>query len=169
LVSRADDPRRSRTDGGYDSSHAQSQYDSLMPFLLDTSTCSQHLKSGDDTPILARMVQHSGQLYVSRLTVAELYAFAFRGSAKRVREFDQFFDDMHILEFTDQCAREDGKTHAFLADRGIRIGAIDLMLASTAVVNELVLITHDRDFDHLKGVVPGLTIDDWLPSKAGGT
>jgi tRNA(fMet)-specific endonuclease VapC len=113
------------------------------------------------------MVQYSGQLYVSRLTVAELYAFAFRGSAKRVHEFDQFLNDMHILEFTEECAREYGKLHAFLADRGIRIGAIDLMLATTAVVNEMVLVTHDRDSDPLKEVVLGLDIHDWLPTPPG--
>jgi tRNA(fMet)-specific endonuclease VapC len=134
-----------------------------MPFLLDTSTCSRHLKSRDDTPILSRMVQYSGQLYVSRLTAAELYAFAFRDSAKRVEQFDQFFNDVKVVEFTDQCAREYGKLHAFLAEHGIRIGAIDLMLAATAVVNELVLVTHDQDFDRLNGVVQGLRLDDWLP------
>jgi tRNA(fMet)-specific endonuclease VapC len=138
-----------------------------MSFLLDTSTCSQHLKSGDDTPILSRMVQYSGQLYVSRLTVAELYAFAFRRSAKRVQEFDQFINDMNVLEFTDECAREYGKLHASLAERGIRIGAIDLMLATTAVVNKMVLVSHDRDFDSLRGVVPGLDIQDWLPAAPG--
>jgi predicted nucleic acid-binding protein len=104
-----------------------------MPFLLDTSICSRHLKSRDDTPILSRMVQYSGQLYVSRLTVAELYAFAFRDSAKRVEQFGQFFNDVKFVEFTDQCAREYGRLHAFLAERGIRIGTIDLSTLPPAV------------------------------------
>jgi hypothetical protein len=43
------------------------------------------------------------------------------------------------------------------------------MLATTAVVNAMVLITHDADFGQLRGVVPRLDIDDWLPSTPGSS
>jgi predicted nucleic acid-binding protein len=36
------------------------------------------------------------------------------------------------------------------------------MIAATALVHGLVLVTHDKDFNLIADVVPELRLDDWL-------
>jgi len=46
-----------------------------VSFLLDINTCSAHLK--DDRALFHRFMQHAGNLYLSRIVLAELYAWAY--------------------------------------------------------------------------------------------
>jgi predicted nucleic acid-binding protein len=52
-----------------------------MSFLLDSDTCSAHLKSG---ALTHRIIQYSGRLHISVVTLAELYAWALRRKAPHV-------------------------------------------------------------------------------------
>ena len=45
-----------------------------MSFLLDTDTCSAHLKR--PAGLIHRFVQHSGRLYISTIVLGELYTWA---------------------------------------------------------------------------------------------
>ncbi len=46
-----------------------------MSFLLDTDTCSAHLKR--PSGLMHRFVQHSGGLYIPTIVLGELYAWAY--------------------------------------------------------------------------------------------
>lgn len=131
-----------------------------MPFMLDTSTCSASLKSRPS--VHSRLTQHGGQLFISRLSCAELYALGYRVNAKKLAEIDDFLNELEVLEFDDPCAREYGRTHARLAERGLAAGRADLMIAATALVHGLVLVTHDKDFKAIADILPNLHLDDWL-------
>jgi tRNA(fMet)-specific endonuclease VapC len=66
------------------------------------------------------------------------------------RQFDS-------IPFDDRAAEEYGKLRADLAAQGSPIGPNDLMIASTALANRLILVTHNTaEF----GRVSGLTIED---------
>ena len=132
-----------------------------MPFLLDTNICSEHLR-GKNPRVYGKLVQHGGQIYVSRLVCAELYALAFRRNEKEVDRLEDFLPELKIIEFDSQCARKYGQIHAHLAERGVAIGTVDLMLAATAVIHNLILVTHDRGFKRVADVLPGLRLVDWL-------
>jgi tRNA(fMet)-specific endonuclease VapC len=108
------------------------------------------------------LIQYGGQLRVSRLTCAELYALGCRANAKTLDEIDDMLNELDILEFDDQCAREYGRIHTRIAERGLTAGRADLMIAATALVHGLVLVTHDKDFDPIAAVVSELRLDDWL-------
>jgi len=133
-----------------------------MPFLLDTVICSVSLKARPGARIHTRMRQYDGQIFVSRLTCAELYALGYRANAKKLAQVDDLINDFRILEFDDQCAREYGRIRARLAERGITTGRVDLMIAATSLVHGLVLVTHDNDFDSIADAIPELRLDDWL-------
>jgi tRNA(fMet)-specific endonuclease VapC len=47
-----------------------------MSFLLDTDTCSAHLKL--PSGLMHCFVQHSGGLFISTVVLAELYTWAYR-------------------------------------------------------------------------------------------
>jgi tRNA(fMet)-specific endonuclease VapC len=133
-----------------------------MPFLLDTVICSAFFKAPPGARIHTQLIQYSGQLFVSRLSCAELYALGYRANAKKLEEIDDLLRDMEILEFDEACAREYGRIHARLAERGLSAGHADLMIAATAVEHGLVLVTHDKDFRRVTAALPELRLEDWL-------
>lgn len=133
-----------------------------MPFLLDTDICSASLKAPPGASIHTRLSQYNGQLFVSRLSSAELYALGYRANAKKLDQIDDLLKDFEVLEFDEACARQYGQLHARLAERGRAGGRADLMIAATALVHGLVLVTHDQDFRAIVELVPELRLDDWL-------
>ena len=50
-----------------------------MSFLLDTDTCSAHLRQKGK--LASRFLQYAGRLHVSVVTVGELYTWALRANA----------------------------------------------------------------------------------------
>ncbi len=108
------------------------------------------------------MLQYLGQLHASRITCAELYAHGYRSNANQLLQIETMLSDLKIMEFDNDCAREYGRLHARLADRGRKCGMADLMIAATALVHGLVLVTHDGDFSAFQDVIPELRLEDWL-------
>ena len=130
-----------------------------MSFLIDTDVCSAHLRN---TPsVTSRFLQHTGRLYVSVLTVGELLSWVFRKNSppKYQHGLMGMMSDVSVLEVTQDVAWRFGEIRAELLDRGQPIASMDLMIAATALVHRLTVVTHNtKHFTH----VPGLTIEDWL-------
>jgi len=62
------------------------------------------------------------------------------------------------LPFDDIAAEAYGRIRSYLAGIGMPIGPNDLLIASIASANGMILVTHNvRDF----GRVPGLIVEDW--------
>lgn len=130
-----------------------------MSFLLDTDTCSVHLKQPGK--VTARFLQYMGQLHVSAITVAELYTWALRATAppKRLQGVLDMINDMTFVDVNQDVARKFGELRAALLDAGQPKPQMDLLIAATAIVQGLTLITHNtKDY----AAIPGLTLDDWL-------
>ena len=73
-----------------------------------------------------------------------------------VRLFD-FFAEWQILPFNQRAAAEFKR----LRQQGIRIGTMDLKIASIVLVGEGTLLSgNNRDFQQ----VPGIQVEDWLQS-----
>ena len=131
-----------------------------MSFLLDTDTCSFHLKR--PSGLIHRFVQHSGRLCLPTIALAELYAWAYR-RAKPTTLLSAIANDLLssviVLDFDSACAEEFGKVRGVLLQQGVHVATPDLMIASVALVHNLTLVTHNTaDFHN----IPGLRIDDWL-------
>lgn len=130
-----------------------------MSFLLDTDTCSVHLKSARG--LAHRFLQHSGRLHVSTVTLAELYTWALRAKAspKRLQGVLDLLNDVAVLDITPDVARRFGDVQAALLDKGQPAPEMDLLIATTALVHGLTLVTHNvQDFAN----IPGLAVRDWL-------
>lgn len=70
----------------------------------------------------------------------------------------QFFYRFHSLPFDDLAAEVAGRVRACLDAQGTPIGPLDLLIAATAIANNVTLVTHNtREF----GRVTGLQIVDW--------
>jgi tRNA(fMet)-specific endonuclease VapC len=121
--------------------------------------CSAHLRQV--AVVTSKFLQYTGRLHVSTLTVGELYTWALRAKAppRRVQTLQDLLDDVTVLDVTEIVGHRFGKVRAGLLDAGKPAPNLDLFLASTALVHDLTLVTHNvQDFQN----VPGLRIEDWL-------
>jgi len=131
-----------------------------MSFLLDTDTCTAHLKR--PSGLMHRFVQHAGRLFLPSIVLGELYAWAYHRThpdplLKAIET--ALLPDVVIVDFDETCARRFGQLRGTLLQRGISVSRIDLMIASVALVHGLTVVTHNTaDFAR----VPGLLLDDWL-------
>ena len=68
-------------------------------------------------------------------------------------------DSLHVLAFDEACADMFGQIKAALSRKGLVVPPVDLMIAATARVHGLTLVTHNTaDFAR----VPDLRLEDWL-------
>jgi tRNA(fMet)-specific endonuclease VapC len=131
-----------------------------VSFLLDTDTCSAHLKR--PSGLMHRFVQHSGGLHISTIVVGELYTWAYhRKNPDSViaRIENDLLPDVTVLDFDSDSAKEFGRVRGQLLQKGISVSRVDLMIASAALVHNLTLVTHNTA-DYLN--IPGLRLEDWL-------
>lgn len=132
-----------------------------MSFLLDTDTCSYHVKT--PSGLFSRFIQHSGGLFLPTIALAELYAWAYRrpNPAKLLNSIAKdILADVVVLDFDSACAQQFGIIRGWQLQRGIQVAIPDLMVASVALIHNLTLVTHNTaDYKN----VPGLRLDDWIP------
>lgn len=131
-----------------------------MSFLLDTDTCSAHLKR--PAGLTHRFIQHGGRLFTSTVVVGELYVWAYQrvNPAPLIQQIENdLLHDVQVLDFDSDCAKEFGRIRGNLLQQGIAVSRMDLMIASVAQVHNLIVVTHNT-IDYQK--IPGLQLEDWL-------
>jgi tRNA(fMet)-specific endonuclease VapC len=131
-----------------------------MSFLLDTDTCSAHLKR--PSGLMHRFVQHSGGVAISTVVLGELYTWAYqrKNPAPVIQRIeDDLLPDVSVLDFDADCSKRFGMVRGELLQNGISVSRLDLMIGTVALVHNLTLVTHNTaDYRN----IPGLRLDDWL-------
>jgi tRNA(fMet)-specific endonuclease VapC len=130
-----------------------------MNFLLDTDICSAHMRR--PAKLAHRLIQYTGQIAISAVSLAELYAGAYRHSqANRLLALiADLLQEVQLIDFDSVAADKFGQVRGGLLKQGISVPTIDLMIATAALVHNLTLVTHNTaDFQN----IPGLRLDDWL-------
>ncbi len=130
-----------------------------MSFLVDTDIISAHLRGVG--VVTNRFLLYTGRLNLSVVTLAELKTWVLRkNTPQRYRQYlDALLRDFVILPLDETIADRFGEVGAELHDRGHQLATPDLLIAATALVNGLTVVTHNvHDF----GRVPGLNVVDWL-------
>jgi tRNA(fMet)-specific endonuclease VapC len=133
-----------------------------VKYLLDTNTCIGWLRLSH--PNLVTRIKHESpsDLTICSVVVSELIYGAERASpgqqANNRMKVDLLRQQFVSLPFDDSAAEACGVVRAHLANLGTPIGPNDLMIASIALSNKLILVTHNTsEFAR----IPGLLIDDW--------
>jgi tRNA(fMet)-specific endonuclease VapC len=130
-----------------------------MSFLLDSDICSAYLRRPG--PLFARFMQHGGQLWISTITLSDMYTWAYKQADPNpiLEKVQDFLRDVRGLPFDEACAMELGKLRGSLLRQGITVSPVDLMIGTIALVHNLTLVTHNTvDFQN----IPGLRLEDWL-------
>lgn len=131
-----------------------------MIYLLDTNTCIRYL-NGRAINVLQRLQPlPPEEVAVCSIVKAELFYGAMKSNnpTQSLAQQQEFLNRFVSLPFDDQSALIYGQIRAQLAALGTPIGSNDLLIASIALANNLILVTHNtREFSR----VEGLRLEDW--------
>jgi len=131
-----------------------------MKYLLDTNTCIRHLNRRSQAIIRRLNELSTAEIVVCSVVKAELYYGAAKSNnpAKTLATQQEFLNRFLSLQFDDKAAEIYGRERARLDKLGTPIGPNDLLIASIALANNLILVTHNTpEF----GRVINLTVEDW--------
>ncbi len=131
--------------------------------LLDTNTCIGYLKGH-----VAIWQKFSplprAKVMLCDIVKLELYYGAYKSASqeKNLAVLKKFFREFESLPFNELAVIKCAQLRAHLAIKGTPIGPYDLQIAAIALVNNLVLVTHNtREFSR----VAGLRMEDWEVEK----
>lgn len=134
-------------------------------FLLDTNACIQILNNASPLLISRLRSHHPSQIRLSSVVKAELLYGARKSerSAHNLRVLERLFAQFRSLAFDDACSHQYGVIRAELERVGRPIGPYDMMIAATAIVADLTLVTHNTsEFSR----VADLKLMDWEVSAS---
>jgi predicted nucleic acid-binding protein len=129
-----------------------------MSFLLDTDICSAYLKN--DRTVVSKVMLHFGSLNVSVISLGELLTWAMRASAppSRLQGVRDLLRAATLHDVVQSVAEKFGEVRAGLMDRGVSVGAMDLLNAAVALIHDFTMVTNNvGDYAH----VPGLRVENW--------
>jgi tRNA(fMet)-specific endonuclease VapC len=131
-----------------------------MSYLLDTNACIRYLNSSNN-PVFYRLNSlPPDDVFICDIVKFELYYGAYKSynRDKNLATLKIFFDEFISLPFDGQAAEICGYIRSELNKKGTPIGVYDLQIASIALANNLVLVTHNvAEFSR----VEGLQYEDW--------
>jgi tRNA(fMet)-specific endonuclease VapC len=134
-----------------------------MGYLLDTNIVSASLKQ--NVKINAKLEEVSRlelDIFISGITYYEVQRGLLRSNAtKKLAWFQQFCQDYPILFLNDlRIFEKASEIHADLTNRGKIIQDADILIAATAIIHNLILVSHDSDLTRVKY----LQLENWLIS-----
>src|SRR6266852_3686669 len=124
-----------------------------MNFLLDTDICSAHMRR--PAKLAHRFIQYTSQIAISTISLAELYAGAYKHSQvnRLLALIADLLQEVQIIDFDSVAAEKFGQVRGTLLKHGIAVPTTDLMIATAALVRSLTLVTHNTaDFQNIPGL-----------------
>ena len=126
-----------------------------MIYLLDTNVCARYL-NGKSWAIRQRLRSTNiADIAVCSVVKGELFYGAMKSNnlEKTLDRQQEFLKLFVSLPFDDDASFIYGRIRAELSAKGIIIGANDLQIAAIAMVNNLILVTHNvREFSRVNGL-----------------
>lgn len=126
-------------------------------FLLDTNVISEVCKKEPSESVLNWLNQNANDLYLSVVTIEEMrFGQLMMPKGKKRTTLEQMIDSLlesyatKMLSFDPCAAAQCAIFHEKAISSGYSPSIEDLMIASIAHVNDLVVVTRNtRDFDYL--------------------
>ena len=129
-------------------------------FLLDTNIISYWMRG--DQKIIKKLKKYKPyELSLSTITLAEILYGIRKSSVKKKERLDKIESicaQLDIFSFDKTAADKYGTIRVYLERKGIPISERDLQIASIAMANNLIVVTHNvKEFER----VSGLIFEDW--------
>lgn len=130
-----------------------------MAYLIDTDTIIFALRNDKD--VLAKFEENKNiPISISMITYAELVFGAKRSQneQKNMIKVNHIRNIYPVEELSEGVMEVFADVKAKLLGRGIRIEDMDLLIAATAIYNEMTLVTNNtKHFEN----VPDLKLENW--------
>lgn len=132
-----------------------------MSYLLDTNIVSLIIKR--DLKVYQKIEDVKAQrksIFISCITYFEIKRVFLAVAAPKQRErFNQLCQDYQIILLDDLAILEKAaEIHAHLRLRGLPIQTEDILIAATAIVKSLIVVSNDSDLLR----VEGLSLENWV-------
>lgn len=130
-----------------------------MAYLIDTDTIIFALRN--DKSVLAKFEENKNiPISISMITYAELIFGAKRSQneQKNMIKVNHIRKIFLVEELSEGVMEVFAGIKAEMFNKGIRIEDMDLLIAATAIYNELTLVTNNTK--HFKNI-PGLKLENW--------
>ena len=132
-----------------------------MSYLLDTNIVSLIIKR--NLEIYQKIEDVKAQrksIFISCITYFEIKRGLLAVAAPKQRErFNQLCQDYQIILLDDLAILEKAaEIHAHLRLRGLPIQTEDILIAATAIVKSLIVVSNDGDLLR----VEGLSLENWV-------
>ena len=135
-----------------------------MTYMPDTNVWIKLLNSRP-TPVKGRFLSTSSlEIGLCSIVLAELYFGAYKSSRRHenLETVNKLKSAYRIYPFDEKAANIYGRVRAELSMAGNLIGPNDLMIASVALANDVVMITHNT---RVFARIAGLRLLDWEDSE----
>lgn len=132
----------------------------MAPTLLDTDVLSALMRRHPEVISSARryLAEH-GRLTISVITMYEIQrGLKAKNATKQLTAFDALCKSSTILPVDDMVADRASTIYSDLASRGELIGDADMLIAATALVYKMGLVTNNHK--HFSRIA-GLEIERW--------
>jgi tRNA(fMet)-specific endonuclease VapC len=129
-------------------------------FLLDTNIVSYWMRG--DQKIIKKLKKHKPhELSLSTITLAEIFYGIRKSNVKKKERRDKIESicaQLDVFPFDKTAADNYGTIRVFLERKGIPISERDLQIASIAMANNLIVVTHNiKEFERISGLIS----EDW--------
>ncbi|MGI0479311.1 type II toxin-antitoxin system VapC family toxin [Geminocystis sp. CENA526] len=131
-----------------------------MNYLLDTNIVSFALRK--NRQIIQKIDDINLQnktIFISCITYFEIRrGFLAVDAPKQRREFQEFCENYQIIFLDDLAILEKAsQIHANLRLKGLPIQTEDILIASTAIIKDLIMVSNDSDLARIEG----LNLENW--------
>lgn len=135
-------------------------------YLLDTNVISEPTKKFPNDSIMNKLKEYAYVSAIPSISVAEIWKgikLQEEGSKKQLRNIDYITNDVPLLyteiPFDHHAAVIYGDVYKALRDKHLNKSENDIMIAATAIANNMILVTHNtKDFED----IPNLMVEDWF-------
>ncbi len=130
-----------------------------MKYLLDTDICIYWLKGRNEVREKINQLDRS-EIAICSITVSELYFGAYNSSKidKNLITAETFIQSLPVISLSNETLKKFGQLKAKLRQAGTPVADFDLLIASVAITEDLILVTNN--IRHYQRIV-GLKLENW--------
>jgi tRNA(fMet)-specific endonuclease VapC len=131
-----------------------------MKYLLDTNVCIKFLNGRSLAIKQTINDKNPDDIVLCSIVKAELFYGALKSAQpdKNIERLNRFVSQFESFPFDDDAAEAYGRIRSDLEKLGTPIGPNDLLIASIALANGVILVTNNiKEF----GRIQSLTLEDW--------
>lgn len=129
----------------------------MKKYLLDTNIISFYLKGIEE--VKEKVIENIDSIAISIITHYEIVSGLESISAtKRINEFTKFCELLEIINLDKNSVLASCKIYSLLKKSGNLIDDIDILIAGTAVTNNLIMVTHN--IGHFNRIAE-LKVENW--------